>query len=111
MYSLVWLWDRQNHSETLLSGGATPAVCGPSGACYLADGVDSGQCYEPYDVQFMRDLPWGEYKFKVSGAVGTGSGAEKCWEKKFDILVGAGPVNPQQMLDLPRISTEGKCRM
>lgn len=86
-----------------------PDVCGPDSMCVKADGADFASCYGPDQTQTVVDELWGEYKLKVSGTLPASSSYEICWEKEFDILIGAGTINPTVDLDLTRLSSSGAC--
>jgi hypothetical protein len=99
------------HQVTLLtlSGSAVTAdVCGPSSVCVKTNGADLGKCYTSSQTQKIKSVTWGDYKVKLSGATGSAPGTI-CWEKTFDILVGAGVTNPTRKHDVPRISSTGVC--
>jgi hypothetical protein len=101
------------HQVALLKLGGTvvsppPDVCDSAGtSCVKADGASFGACTG--QSQKIVSTSWGEYKLKLSGTLGSASAYEICWEKQFDIVIGAGTTNPLVAHDVPRISTTGAC--
>jgi len=85
-----------------------PDVCNASGgSCTPVDGASYATCTD--QDQKIVDTTWGEYKLKLSGTLDQTLTYEICWEKEFDILIGAGTDNPVQTHDVPRISSSGNC--
>jgi hypothetical protein len=85
-----------------------PDVCNASGgSCTPVDGASFASCTD--QDQKIVDTIWGEYKMKLSGTLDTSMSYEICWEKEFDILIGAGTENPTQSHDVPRFSSTGNC--
>jgi len=102
------------HQVSLLTLNGTavsppPDVCGVDSKCVKADGADFASCYGPDQTQTMADTLWGEYTLKVSGTLSASESYEICWEKEFDIVIGAGKTNPLVRHDLVRLSSTGAC--
>jgi hypothetical protein len=83
-----------------------PDVCGPDNVCTPSDGATAGSCYFGDETQKIVDSLWGEYTLLIQGAQ---DNLDVCWEKEFDIVIGAGATNPLVAHDLPRIDSSGTC--
>ncbi|MBW2733987.1 MAG: hypothetical protein JRH20_16485 [Deltaproteobacteria bacterium] len=70
--------------------------------CFEADAVAAKPCTDLEQV--LSVLPWGSYKIKLEGGIGTPTNLDICWEHEGNILIGAGTDNPMDQIDLAGIT-------
>jgi hypothetical protein len=100
-----------------LSGSAVnpaPEACGPNDVCYKMDGAATSECWGPKEKQKIKDYAWGEYQITIRGLIDGGNicydAKDKKDNKKIDILIGAGTVNPTVEFDLVRDAASPACQ-
>lgn len=100
-----------------LSGSAVnpaPEVCGPNDVCYKMDGASTGECWGPDKTQKIKNHAWGEYQIAIRGIINGGNicydAKDKSGNKKVDIVIGAGTVNPIVDFDLQRDTASPLCQ-
>jgi hypothetical protein len=78
------------------------------------DGAATGECWGPDKTQKIKNHAWGEYQIAIRGIISGGNicydAKDKSGNKKVDIVIGAGTVNPIVDFDLQRDTASPLCQ-